>query len=176
MESLRIVIATVAAAVAYGIVHDQLTARICLEYFTIGHPRLFAGNSPTLHALAWGVLATWWMGLVIGAALAVAARVGGRPKLALPQIRPMLLAVVGASALSAVIAGLSAWALVSSDLIELGEHFASRIPAASQSGFVIDAWVHLASYAMGAVGGVTAAVWIWVKRGKLMGSSLQPST
>lgn len=70
MEALRIVALAVAAAVAYGVLHDQVTARICVEYFTIGHPLLVPSYSPTLLALAWGVVATWWVGLVGGLVLA----------------------------------------------------------------------------------------------------------
>jgi hypothetical protein len=35
MESLKIVLACVAAANFYGIVPDQFTARICVEYFAV---------------------------------------------------------------------------------------------------------------------------------------------
>jgi hypothetical protein len=48
MESLKIVFASIAAAILYGIVHDQFTARICVEYFTVFHPPVFATQSPTL--------------------------------------------------------------------------------------------------------------------------------
>ena len=78
----RILALCVGSAVAYGIVHDQITARVSIEYFTIGHPRLFATDDPTPHALAWGVIATWWVGLLLGIPLAIAARRGARPKLA----------------------------------------------------------------------------------------------
>jgi len=37
MQAIRIVLLSIASAVAYGIVHDQITARICIEYFTIGY-------------------------------------------------------------------------------------------------------------------------------------------
>jgi hypothetical protein len=33
--------------VVYGIVHDQVTARVCVEYFTVGHPPVFQTNSDT---------------------------------------------------------------------------------------------------------------------------------
>jgi len=49
--------------VAYGLVHDQVTVRVSLEYFTIGHPQLITTSSPTLLALFWGAAATWWVGL-----------------------------------------------------------------------------------------------------------------
>jgi hypothetical protein len=48
MESLKIILACIAAAAFYGIVHDQFTARICIEYVTVFHPPVFATQSPTL--------------------------------------------------------------------------------------------------------------------------------
>ncbi|MBV8223051.1 MAG: hypothetical protein JO293_06785, partial [Candidatus Eremiobacteraeota bacterium] len=76
MEGARIWVLCIAAAVLYGELHDQITARVCVEYFTIGHPPLFPTDDPTLLGLGWGVVATWWVGLVLGAGLAVAARAG----------------------------------------------------------------------------------------------------
>jgi len=70
MQFLKIVGLGVLAAIGYGIVHDQVTVRVCLEYFTIFHPRLISSTSPTLLALAWGVAATWWVGLPLGLGLA----------------------------------------------------------------------------------------------------------
>ena len=44
----------------------------------------------TLLALGWGVLATWWVGLALGIYLAVACRVGRRPKLTAGDlVRPL---------------------------------------------------------------------------------------
>ena len=40
-EAPKITFICVMAAVVYGIVHDQFTPRICLEYFTIFHPPIF---------------------------------------------------------------------------------------------------------------------------------------
>jgi len=39
MQAIAIVALCIGSAVAYGILHDQVTARVCVEYFTIGHPR-----------------------------------------------------------------------------------------------------------------------------------------
>src|SRR3954471_15229661 len=71
-----IILLCIVAAVMYGIVHDQITARVCVEYFTIGHPPIFNTDSPTLLGLGWGVVATWWGGVVLGIGLAIAARAG----------------------------------------------------------------------------------------------------
>src|ERR1700752_554669 len=91
MQSVKIVFFCMLAAVGYGIVHDQFTARVCVEYFTIGHPPIVNTDSPTLLGLGWGVLATWWVGLFLGIPLAVAARVGNRAKLSSGQlVRPVL--------------------------------------------------------------------------------------
>jgi hypothetical protein len=80
MQAISIVGLCIASAVVYGILHDQVTARVCLEYFTIGHPPVFATDSPTLLGLGWGIIATWWVGLFLGVPLAIAARAGRRPK------------------------------------------------------------------------------------------------
>jgi len=63
MEALKIAVTCIVAAVLYGIVHDQFTARICIEYFTIFHPPVFHTQSPTLLGIGWGILATWWVGV-----------------------------------------------------------------------------------------------------------------
>ena len=78
MQALAIVALSILAAVSYGIVHDQITARVCVEYFTIGHPQVLAvpTDSPTVLGFVWGVIATWWVGLGLGIPLALAARLG----------------------------------------------------------------------------------------------------
>ena len=102
MESVKIILLCIAAAVLYGIVHDQITARVCVEYFTIGHPPIFHTDSPTLLGLGWGVVATWWVGLFLGILAAVAARVGRLPKLAAAElIRPLFVLMATAAGSSA---------------------------------------------------------------------------
>jgi len=58
MQSIKIILTCVVAAILYGIVHDQITARICVEYFSVFHPAIFSTESPTLLALGWGMVAT----------------------------------------------------------------------------------------------------------------------
>jgi hypothetical protein len=50
LESLKIILLCIEAAIVYGILHDQVTARVCVEYFTIGHPPIFHTDDPTLLA------------------------------------------------------------------------------------------------------------------------------
>src|SRR6516225_8216507 len=104
MKWLRIILLSVAGAVFYGILHDQLTTRVCVEYFTIGHPPVFGTTEdPTALAFGWGVLATWWVGLLLGVPLATFARLGSRPKLSARDVlKPILvlMAFIGVVALT----------------------------------------------------------------------------
>ena len=80
IESLKIILLCIVASVVYGILHDQVTARVCVEYFTIGHPPIFHTEGPTLLAFGWGVIATWWMGLILSVPAVLASRLGSWPK------------------------------------------------------------------------------------------------
>jgi hypothetical protein len=70
----------VAIAIVYGIVNDQITSRISWEYFYYGKelaPILGPQTPPdptalSLQALRIGTTATWWAGLIIGAAMLIA--------------------------------------------------------------------------------------------------------
>ena len=91
MEALKIVVLCLLTGALYGVLHDQVTARVCLEYFTVFHPDIFHTQSPTLLALGWGVLATWWVSLTLGILLAIAARAGSRPRVTAQSLLPKLL-------------------------------------------------------------------------------------
>src|SRR5881227_1099648 len=109
MKFVSIILLCVVAAVLYGIAHDQVTARVCVEYFTVGHPPIFGTDDPTVLGIGWGIIATWWVGLILGIPLAFLARVGSRPKLSVASlIRPIgnLLAIMALCALAAGIMGL----------------------------------------------------------------------
>ena len=51
MQLLSIVQMCVFAAVGYGIVHDQITARVCVEDLSIGHSPVFGSDAPTQFGL-----------------------------------------------------------------------------------------------------------------------------
>jgi hypothetical protein len=57
VQTLAIVAICIGSAVVYGILHDLVTARVCVEYFTIGQVPFF-GTSPTILGLGWGIVAT----------------------------------------------------------------------------------------------------------------------
>lgn len=166
MQSLAIILVSVLAAITYGVIHDQITARICVEYFTIGHPRLIASDSPTVLGLFWGVVATWWVGLPLGVGLALAARAGRRPKLNCRQLLRPISVLLGIMFVVAFLAGLIGYFTSSAGVFHLVENWASRIPAEKHVAFLTVGWAHSASYLAGMIGGMILWIVTWRKRGK----------
>src|SRR5262245_56111915 len=117
MHSLAIVLLSILAAVVYGILHDQVTARVCVEYFPIGHAPIFGTDDPTLLGLGWGVIATWWMGLLLGVPLAVAARAGSRPKRSVGSLLRPIVILLAVMAVCALIAGVVGWLLARTGVV-----------------------------------------------------------
>jgi hypothetical protein len=167
MDHAKIVLLAVLAAVCYGVLQDQVTARVCVEYFTLGHPPVFSTDDPTLLALGWGVIATWWVGVLLGVPLALCARFGPRPKLTAGQLLVPIgiqLASVGVFALAAGIAGY--YAAKAGAVVLIGE-LAERVPRERHVVFIADLWAHVAAYASGALTGIVVCWQAWVKRGRL---------
>lgn len=166
MQFLAIVILSMLTAISYGILHDQITARVCIEYFTIGHPQILAAKtiSPTVIGFVWGVAATWWVGLGLGIPLAIAARIGRRPKKSVNElIRPMLL-LMCVTATLALVAGVAGYIAASMDLIALHGPLAVRVPQQQHAAFIADAFAHTMSYAAGAIGGLFLIGRTWRSR------------
>ena len=165
---LKIVAFTTLAAIGYGLVLDQVTIRICEEYFTVFHPQILPeGTSKTVLALAWGVVATWWAGLLMGVPLALCMRIGRRHKLPpADAVRPVLV-LLAVMAVVTTIAALTGNALAASGEIRVWPGLAEEIPKAKHVAFLTDLSAHNAAYGTGFLGGF--ALWIracW-KRGRL---------
>lgn len=152
METLKSWLLCVVAAVVYGVLHDQVTVRVCPEYFTVYHPRLIDTDSLTMIALAWGVAATWWMGAALGIPVAICARAGRNPAFSARQLLRPIGTLLLVMAVSALTAGL------------IGYHRAT--PADAR--FNADYYAHLTSYRVGGVGGLALCLWLlytrWRKR------------
>ena len=164
MQALKIVVLSMLACIFYGILHDQVTARICVEYFTVGHAPIFNTEDPTLLGLGWGVIATWWVGVFLGVPLAAFARIGHRPKCtAVSLIRPITVLMVSTGIL-AMSGGFVALLAASMGWISLDSEIAARLPADRHTPFLVDFWIHNTSYASGLVGGVFLMGWVCWKR------------
>jgi hypothetical protein len=162
-----IILVFVAAAVAFGLVHDQVTARVCVEYFTIAHERIIQSESPTVLGLVWGVVATWWAGAIAGIVVGAAAREGPWPPLGWRQfVRPAAwlgLAMAG----GALIGGVAGYWLTARGVIEIVPSYADAIAPDRQARFMADVVAHLTSYVMGLVGAVAIAGWTLKTRRRL---------
>lgn len=166
MHWLAIVVLSVLACVTYGIIHDQITARICVEYFTIGHPQIIASESPTMLGFVWGVIATWWVGAILGVLLATAARIGARPKRnAGSLLRPMAI-LFGCNAMLALLAGAVGYVAASKGWVWLVGRVAKNVPPEKHIAFLVDLWAHGASYLGGFVGGIILVISVWRSRGR----------
>lgn len=166
MQFFLIILLCIVSAIIYGIVHDQITARICVEYFTIGHPPVFNTESPTILAFGWGVIATWWVGLMLGIPLGFAARLGSsRPLAAKELIKPIAI-LLGIMGVGAFLAGWIGFILASKGSIRIPSAFTSSVPASKHIPFVVDMWTHSASYLFGFVGGIILILRTWYTREK----------
>jgi hypothetical protein len=168
-EALKIIALTVGLSCAYGIVHDQITARVCIEYFTIGH--VSPANipwTPTVLGLFWGIVATWWVGVLLGIPLTICARVGPWPKrTARELLRPLLLllAITFLCAMTGLIiarlTGFRSTYFVPSELYKDDR----------AAAFSADLVAHNISYIVGLFGGLW--LWSWVLRERLKASKVE---
>jgi hypothetical protein len=170
MAAIRIVLLCMLAAIAFGIAHDQVTVRVCLEYFTIGHPKVLETNSPTLLALVWGVLATWWVGLGLGLPLAAVSRWGARPKRGAQSLVEPIAVLLGIMCATSLLAGLLGYLLASNGSVFLVEPLASRVPEAMHVRYLADLWAHSASYLAALIGGMVLIWRVWRARKLVDGS------
>ena len=167
MAFLKIVGLCVLAACIYGILHDQVTARVCVEYFTIGHPRIIRSESPTLLGLVWGVVATWWFGAILGVVLGVAARAGRPPRLTAREIFSPLLVSLAVLGCAAFVVGLIGHGLATSGKVQLVGRLAERVPSDRHVAFLAVGFAHAASYLGGVAVCVVLIVRVLVRRRSL---------
>jgi hypothetical protein len=154
---LQIVLLSVVAAVVYGIVHDMVTAHVCVEYFSIAHPPIIKSGPPILYALVWGVAATWWVGLPLGILLAYVCRVGKYNKLPWQVLLHPLLIFLGIMFVLAMLAGIVGYVMSLNGHNFMSPHLQEKIAAARYHRFAFDAFAHGTSYAIGFLGGLVLA-------------------
>jgi hypothetical protein len=106
----------VAVAIVYGIVNDQITCRISWEYFYYGKELagILGPQTPpdpgalSLQALRIGAAATWWAGLIVGAAMLIANNPSRRgPQLPYARLAAGLPIILAITAITAALFGLA---------------------------------------------------------------------
>ncbi|NNM86327.1 MAG: hypothetical protein HKL96_11305 [Phycisphaerales bacterium] len=157
---LAIVALCVFCGVGYGIIHDQITAQICPQYFTVDHPALgwpaiFHSRSPTVLGLAWGIVATAPLAIFFGVMLALAAQAGDWPRVA-PRALTLPLAI---GLLFMAVCALAGGLLGHRMGTALAQAQSDPTPGANNMpttvGELTDLYAHGASYSGGVVVGLT---------------------
>ncbi len=166
LQRLLIILMCVLGAVLYGIVHDHITVRICLEYFNPGHPPIFGGTSnPELLAFGWGVIATWWVGFLLGVPLSLCCTEGRLPRITPRQLLNPLALTLGTLALLAALSGTVAYfAAKHGYYLYDDEHPGEGWPEPLAIRFATDHMTHLASYLFGGILGIALCVWALIHR------------
>lgn len=148
----------------YGIVHNQFTTRINLEYFTIGHHKIINSIAPTNLGVAWGIYSNWWIGLSLGAILSLAARVGHWKKRDVRSLVKPLCFVSLFSALTAGIAGFLGYKLTGSGVLGLSAPLYDAVPVAKHASYIAALWMHTASYFAGIAGSLILVLLVFTRR------------
>lgn len=70
----KIVWGCILHAIVYGILHDVISVTIYEPYLGLHHPPLLGGTrNAILLAVGWGIIATWWVGGLLGVGLGIVA-------------------------------------------------------------------------------------------------------
>ena len=168
---------SVAAALAYGVVNDQITVRISPEYYLYGKEvaAIVPADAPpeALHreAVKIGLQATWSAGLLAGVIVLLANSLPRRwaplPMGRLWRLLPLVVAVAAASALVFGLVGRAGWLngwLADWDFLSDPRAFAT-------------VWgIHLGGYVGGGVGALVAAAFLLRQRHRRSaGTGLRPA-
>jgi hypothetical protein len=176
MKKTQVILLSLLAAITYGILHDQITAHLCVEYFTIAHPPLFHTESPTLLAFCWGIIATAGLGAVLGAILAEVSQSPNLPPYPFPRLCRSLLLLLAIMALSAFLAGLLGFELSTHGILHLPHPFSQLIPPSCHARFMAVWFAHIASYLTALAGATFLILRIWTQRNKPPILALIPRT
>ncbi len=173
-QILQIILLCLVVTIVFGITHNQVSARVSLEYFTIGHIKLIESTSPTLMGIAWGIHPNWWVGLSMGLLFAIVGRVGKWPKRNFRFfIKPLLLLFVISGTASAV-AGILGYRLTGSGALCLSEPLYTTIPMSGHAAYISALWMHTASYTIATMGALIIALLVFT--GRIRSAKEQGST
>lgn len=157
-EMFRILGLIVLMAAVYGIIHDQITARIYPAYFNVDHPDLgypaiFHSSNPTVLGFAWGIVATVPLATVLGSMIAISAQVGNWPRISARRLLGPLCGVFVLMMVMAVAGGIWGYHSWRPD----SKMFIARREMA-------DFGAHLMSYCGGVFGALLLVIWTIIRR------------
>lgn len=150
----------------YGVVHDQITARVCIEYFTVGHRFLISSDSPGLLGLFWGVAGTAGMSFLFGIGLYYSLYRGPWPRYEIKKIIPVVLIMLLICGVFALLVGIAGYEMSKYGIYETEWSQVLDIDTANRFHGV---WfAHIVSYSVGFVGGMLILVSVIYKRKKML--------
>ena len=164
MDHIKTILLCLFGAITFGILHDLITANICLEYFTIAHPKVIESQNPFLLALVWGALATWWVGLILGILIMCSNSIGKASAISFTVIKRYIIRLLVTMPITSALAGLIGYLLAKTNAIHLIGELAETIPFKKQDVFLAVGWAHVSSYIVGFVGGIVICTKIWMQR------------
>jgi hypothetical protein len=145
---------------------DQVSVRLCPEYFTVLHPPIPGLADPTLLGIGWGFLGAWWGGVLLGFVLSLVATLGPRPVLTVGElVRPVAI-LVGVLAAVTALTGFTVWHHAGVLGVFLGAGMGELVPVENHRGLLTVACYHLTAYVTATVGGVVVCAWVWFQRCK----------
>jgi hypothetical protein len=152
------------AIVGYAMLQDQISARLCPEYFTVLHPPIPGLTDPTLLGISWGFLGGWWGGIVIGYVAGLVATLGPSPPLEPRElVRPLTVLVFGVAVVTGL-TGFTVWHHANLLGVSLDAGLTGLVPVERHRAVLIVACYHLSAYASATIGGVVLCVWVWAER------------
>jgi hypothetical protein len=165
-QVVKIVLLCTLATIAFGVVHDQITAHLCVEYFTIAHPPIFHVTSPALLGLCWGIAASIGPGIIVGVLLALVSQSAGLPPTPVRTLLGTICVLLAIMALSATLAGIIGYELSRRSVIALPASFKELVPVGQHDRFMAVWFAHAASYLVGLGGSSFVIFRIWLRRGR----------
>jgi hypothetical protein len=150
---------------AFGMILDQISVRLCPEYFTALHSPIVGLTEPTLLGMAWGFLGSWWGGALWGylAGVIATSETQFPPFTVRNLIRPMLV-TISFVAIVTTITGLTVWRHAEMFEIHFVGWLTTAVPVERQKNAFIVACYHFSAYISAIVGGMTMCVWLGWKR------------
>ena len=139
---------------AYAMLQDQVSSRLCPEYFTIFHNPIPGLTDPNLVGIAWGFLGSWWGGAILGYSAGLTATLGDKPCLQLRNIVKGMLVLLGVVGIMTALGGFSVYRHAELFQITLCCEPVQGVPEERRRNLFIVACYHLITYGTAIIGSV----------------------
>jgi hypothetical protein len=155
-------LASAGIASAYGVVHDHVTATISIDYFLYGKGLIESELPFRVAVTLLAVQATYWVGLVAGAALLLANNPRpDRPQLSYRELSRLIGLPLAGAAVAAAIGGALFALLDPLGGLEVARDYS---PNVGPTRFLAVWGIHMGSYVGGAIGAAAATALVVTRR------------